>query len=57
MIWNEILCIGDSLTYGARDCYRRSYPVELGKILYEKTKEFYICHNYGNVKSYNFAKW
>ena len=47
MIWNEILCIGDSLTYGARDCYRRSYPVELGKILYEKTKEFYICHNYG----------
>ena len=39
MIWNEILCIGDSLTYGARDCYRRSYPVELGKILYEKTKE------------------
>lgn len=47
MIWNEILCLGDSLTYGARDCYRRSYPVELGQILYEKTKEFYICHNYG----------
>lgn len=47
MIWNEILCLGDSLTYGARDCYRRSYPVELGKILYEKTGELYVCHNHG----------
>ena len=47
MIWNEILCLGDSLTYGARDRYGRSYPVELGKILSQKTKEFYICHNYG----------
>jgi len=47
MIWNEILCLGDSLTYGARDRYGRSYPVELGKILSEKTGEFYICHNYG----------
>ena len=32
MIWNEILCIGDSLTYGARDEYGRSYPLELAKI-------------------------
>ena len=47
MIWNEILCLGDSLTYGARDQYGRSYPAELGKILSEKTGEFYICHNYG----------
>tara|TARA_R100000458_G_C8263899_1_gene239175 strand:+ start:321 stop:875 length:555 start_codon:yes stop_codon:yes gene_type:complete len=47
MIWNEILCLGDSLTYGARDEYGRSYPAELGKILSEKTGEFYICHNYG----------
>ena len=47
MIWNEILCLGDSLTYGARDEYGRSFPVELGKILSEKTNEFYICHNYG----------
>ena len=47
MIWNEILCLGDSLTYGARDKYGRSYPAELGKILSEKTEEFYICHNYG----------
>jgi lysophospholipase L1-like esterase len=47
MIWNEIVCIGDSLTYGARDEYGRSYPAELGKILSEKTNEFYVCHNYG----------
>ncbi len=47
MIWNEVLCIGDSLTYGARDKYGRSYPAALGKILSEITGEFYICHNYG----------
>lgn len=47
MIWNEILCLGDSLTYGARDRFGRSYPAELGRILSEKTGEFYICHNYG----------
>lgn len=47
MIWNQILCLGDSLTYGARDRYGRSYPAELGKVLSEKTGEFYICHNYG----------
>jgi len=47
MIWNQILCLGDSLTYGARDEYGRSYPAELGKIMTKKTGEFYICHNYG----------
>jgi len=47
MIWNEIVCLGDSLTYGARDSYGRSFPVELGKMLYEKTGELYVCHNYG----------
>tara|TARA_R110002126_G_C10486643_1_gene502628 strand:+ start:1792 stop:2346 length:555 start_codon:yes stop_codon:yes gene_type:complete len=47
MIWNEIVCLGDSLTYGARDRYGRSYPAELGTILSEITGEFYICHNYG----------
>jgi len=46
MIWNEILCIGDSITRGARDRYGRSYPAELGKILFEQTGEFYYCHNY-----------
>jgi len=47
MIWNEIICLGDSLTYGARDRFGRSFPTELSKILYDKTKEFYVCHNYG----------
>tara|TARA_R100000808_G_scaffold24996_1_gene60297 strand:- start:8 stop:586 length:579 start_codon:yes stop_codon:yes gene_type:complete len=47
MIWNEIVCLGDSLTYGARDRFGRSYPAELGKFLSEATGEFYICHNYG----------
>ena len=47
MIWNEIICLGDSWTYGARDSYGRSYPAELGRVLSEETGEFYICHNYG----------
>ena len=47
MIWNEIVCLGDSITYGARDKYGRSYPAELSKILTKNTGEFYHCHNYG----------
>jgi lysophospholipase L1-like esterase len=47
MIWNEILCLGDSLTYGARDEFGRSFPVELASMLGEKTGEFYVCHNHG----------
>jgi len=47
MIWNEILCLGDSITYGARDKYGRSYPAELSRILKEKTGEVYVCHNHG----------
>lgn len=46
MIWNEILCIGDSLTSGARDPYGRCYPAELGSMLSKETNEFYYCHNY-----------
>jgi len=47
LIWNEIVCLGDSLTYGARDKFGRSYPAELGSSLTKETGEFYICHNYG----------
>ena len=47
MIWNEILCLGDSITYGARDEYDRSPTIELSKIMKEKTGEVYICHNHG----------
>ena len=46
MIWNEILCIGDSLTSGARNPYGRSYPAELGSMLTTETNEFYYCHNF-----------
>ena len=51
MIWNEILCLGDSITFGARDCYGRSYPAELGKMLTESLKEFYFCHRDNNHKA------
>ena len=47
MIWNEILCLGDSITYGARDEQGRSFPAELGKIMTRETGEFYYCHNHG----------
>lgn len=47
MIWSEILCVGDSITYGARDEYGRSFPAELAKIMKEETGEFYFCHNHG----------
>jgi len=47
MIWNEILCLGDSITYGARYPYGRYYPAELGKILTNATGQFYFCHNHG----------
>lgn len=47
MIWNEVICIGDSLTYGSRDEYGRSYPAELSVLLEKETNEYWICHNYG----------
>ena len=46
MIWNEILCLGDSLTSGARDPYGRSYPAELGSMMTSEMNEFYYCHNF-----------
>mgnify|MGYP001438876980 CR=1 FL=1 len=47
MIWNEIVCLGDSITFGARDEYGRCYPAELGKLLTKELNEFYYCHNFG----------
>ena len=55
MIWNEVICLGDSLTYGARDEYERSYTSELPPILEKITNEIWICHNYGH-KWGNFVK-
>lgn len=46
-IWREIICLGDSLTYGARDEFGRSYTHELSRILSEDSKELWVCHNYG----------
>ena len=38
-VWNEVICLGDSITYGARDKYGRSYPVELSKLLTEELEQ------------------
>lgn len=43
-IYSEIICLGDSLTTGARDQYGRSYPMELEDILSEQTGHTFICH-------------
>jgi lysophospholipase L1-like esterase len=47
MIWKEVVCLGDSLTYGARDEFGRSYPAELARILSLETGEAWFCHNHG----------
>ena len=47
MIWNEILCLGDSITTGARDRYGRCYPMELARLMTQRTGEFYFCHDHG----------
>lgn len=43
----EILCVGDSLTFGARDEYHRSYPAELSKIFWQVEKKEVYCINRG----------
>lgn len=42
-----INCIGDSLTFGARDEEHRSYPAELSKIYWEKEGVPLYCMNNG----------
>lgn len=46
MIGGTILCIGDSITFGARDEYKRGYPAELSFLLSEN-KQKWICVNRG----------
>ena len=41
----KILCLGDSLTNGARDEYFRDYPLELNHIISKKKKISNICFN------------
>ena len=43
----NILCVGDSLTFGARDEYHRSYPAELSRLFFEKEGRQVYCVNHG----------
>ena len=43
MIYSLLLCLGDSLTFGARDPYLRNYPLELGASMSKATGEFWHC--------------
>ena len=42
-----INCIGDSLTFGARDEKHRSYPAELSKLFWDNETESIYCINNG----------
>ena len=41
----KILCLGDSLTNGARNEFFRDYPLELSNIIYQKKKVDNTCLN------------
>jgi lysophospholipase L1-like esterase len=43
MIYHLLLCMGDSLTTGARDAEGRSYPLELSRELSSRTGEEWYC--------------
>ena len=43
----KILCLGDSLTNGARNEFFRDYPIELSQIINEKKKIPNLCFNEG----------
>ncbi len=50
-IYQVVLCLGDSLTFGSRDEYGRGYPVELSKLLTETTPGTeWVCINTGVTK-------
>ena len=42
-----ILCLGDSLTFGARDEFHRGYPSELSRLYWEKRQLSVACVNHG----------
>ena len=42
MIYNTILCLGDSQTYGSRDEYNRAWPFELCDMMSEEYKQNWI---------------
>ena len=43
MLYNLLLCLGDSLTSGARDEFGRNYPLELARLLSTATGEEWYC--------------
>ena len=48
MIYGFILCLGDSITNGARDEYNRSYPFELSDLMSERFPgQAWVCINRG----------
>jgi lysophospholipase L1-like esterase len=47
VIMEYILCLGDSLTFGARDEFHRSYPAELSRLYWERQQKEVYCLNYG----------
>lgn len=42
-VYGHILCLGDSLTHGARDNYGRCYPMELSDMLWYEYGQKWIC--------------
>jgi lysophospholipase L1-like esterase len=42
-----ILCVGDSLTFGARDEFHSSYPAELSRLFNEREGRPVYCVNHG----------
>ncbi len=47
MIYGTVLCLGDSMTFGARSEYGRGYPEELAKLLSDHFKQEWSCLNEG----------
>lgn len=47
MIYNTLICFGDSLTYGSRDEFGLSYPAELKRIITEEENVFISTINLG----------
>jgi len=47
MIYGTVLCLGDSLTFGARSEFVRGYPEELARLLTEHFEQEWTCLNRG----------
>jgi lysophospholipase L1-like esterase len=47
VIYGTVLCLGDSMTFGARSEYVRGYPEELAKLLSDHFDQAWTCLNEG----------